>query len=67
MEGIAGLVEVLDEVDEPAAILERDLLDGVLALVAQPDLQALVEERHLPEPRGDRLVVERGRLLEHVR
>ena len=41
---------MLDEVDQAALVLERDLLFLALALVGEHDLEALVEERHRLQP-----------------
>ena len=53
------LVDVLDEVDDAAGVLVRDLLLVVVgAFIAEADLEALVEERHHLEPFEDRLRAE---------
>ena len=41
---------MLDEVDEAALVLERDLLLALRTLVLEDDLQATVEERHRLQP-----------------
>ena len=55
-------VEVLHEVDDAAGELERLLEHRVGALVAEADLEALVEERHLAQPLDQRLGAELGLL-----
>src|SRR4051794_15604962 len=61
---LLGRVEVPDEVGDPAGELEG-LLDGLLlALVAEADLEALVQESHLAQALEQRLRAELG-LLEH--
>ena len=57
-------VEVLDEVDDAAGVLEDLLVRGLRALVAEADLEALVEERHLLQSLQQRLRAELD-LLEH--
>ena len=47
-----------DEVDDAAVVLEDLLGRLVAALVAEDDLEALVEERHLAEPLDERLRAE---------
>ena len=43
---LLGGVQVLDEVDDPALVLVRDLLLAGVALVGEHDLETLVQERH---------------------
>ena len=53
-QGLLRRVHVLDEVDDPAGVLERDRFCVVLgALVLEADLEALVEEGHHLEPLED--------------
>ena len=51
-------VEVRDEVDDAAVVLEDLLGRLVAALVAEDDLEALVEEGHLAQPLDQRLGAE---------
>jgi len=51
------LVQVVDEVDDPALVVEAVALAGA-ALVDQVDPQAAGQERGLPQPLGQRFVVE---------
>ena len=46
---LLGGIEVLDEVDDPAVVLERRSGHRVGALVGEPDLEALVQEGHYLE------------------
>src|SRR6266404_1890509 len=62
---VLGLVDVRDEVADPALVLELDGL-AVCALVDQLDVQALREERGLAQPLCDRGHVD-VELLEHLR
>jgi hypothetical protein len=56
-------VFVLDEVDDPAGVLEGDGIGPVLgALVLEADLEALVEERHHLQALDDRASGELERL-----
>ena len=59
-------VEVLDEVDQAAGVAEG-VGGAAPALVDQADLEALVEEGHLSQSRGDDVVVEDRGLLEDGR
>ncbi len=47
---LLGCVQVRDEVDDPAVVPEHLLHRFRGAFVAEDDLEALVEERHLPQP-----------------
>src|SRR5205807_424975 len=58
------LVHVLDELDDPARVVE-DVL-SIIALVLDRDLQTAIEERELAEAVGQRVERER-RLLEDLR
>jgi hypothetical protein len=59
-------VEVLDEVEQAALVLEA-LGDGLLApLVGEHDLEPAVEEGHLPQTHDHRVVIELDRLGEHL-
>ena len=60
VERLAGAlaVQVLDEVDDPAVVLEGGLEALGAALVAEADLQALGQERHLTEA-----LLERGAVV----
>ncbi len=51
-------VEVRDEVDDAAVVLEHLLGDRVDALVAEHDLEPLIEERHLAQTLQQRLRAE---------
>ncbi len=53
-------VEVLDEVDDPAVVLEGRLGHGIGALVDEADLEALVQEGHDLHALDDRLGPELG-------
>ena len=64
MERVLVLVQVVDEVDDAALVVERVLLAGG-ALVDEVDPQAAGEERGLPHPLGERGVVV-GDLLEDL-
>ena len=55
---LLGRVQVLHEVDDAAGVLVGDLLLVVGPLVAEADLEALVQERHRLEPLEDRAGVE---------
>src|SRR5262245_62547634 len=57
------LVEVLDELDDPALVQER--VAPLVALVLDDDLEPLVEERQLAQAIGERVEGER-RLLEDL-
>ena len=63
---LLALGEVLHEVDEPAVGLEDCSCLRRLALVDEPDLDALVEERQLVQPLGERLALELQRLDEDL-
>ncbi len=64
---LAGRVEVLDEVDQPAPIAEGLLVGFVATLVAEANLQVLVEERHFSQTGHHRGPLVVGRLFEDVR
>src|SRR5581483_12017885 len=66
VERLLGGVEVLDEVLDAAGVLVGHLERRVAPLVAEDDLEALGEERHLPQPLEERLGPELG-LLEDRR
>ena len=57
-EGLLRRVEVLDEVDDAAGVLEGRLEHGVGALVGEADLEALVQKGHDLQPFGDGLGAE---------
>ena len=57
MKRVLVLVEVGDEVDQPALVMERVPLTGA-TLVDELDLQALGEERGLAQPLGEGRIVE---------
>ncbi len=65
VERLLRRVEVLDEVDEAAVVLERLFERFLRSLVTEPDFEALVEEGHLPQPLEEGLGPELG-VLEHV-
>ena len=65
VQGVLVLVQVLDEVDDPALVEEGVALAGA-ALVDELDLQAAGQERGLAHPLGERLVVELERLEDLV-
>ena len=62
MQNLLAAIEVLDELRDAAVVLELGTLGlagfriGV-ALVGERDLQALVQERQLAQPLGQRVVV----------
>ncbi len=57
---LLGGVEVLDEVDDSARVLEHLLERGVGSIIAEADLEPGVEERHLPEALDQGLRSEAG-------
>ena len=59
-ERLLRCVQMLDEVDDPAVVLEGRLGHGVGALVDEADLEALVQEGHDLHAFGDRLGPELG-------
>jgi hypothetical protein len=66
MHRILGLVNVRDEVPDAAVVLVRDL-PAPLALVDEPDLQPLVQERLLPKAATECVERELQRLGEYLR
>jgi len=63
---VLGGVDVLDEVDDPAVVAERDLFRRVFSLVLYLYPEAAVKERHLPHPLRDGVEVDL-RALENLR
>ena len=63
---VTGRIEVLDEVDDPAGVLEGVLLLRARPLVDQADLETLVEERHLAQALGERVELELALLGEDL-
>jgi hypothetical protein len=64
---LAGRVEVLYEVDDPAGVAERLLLLRLDPLVDEPDLEALGQKRHLAQALRERVEAELALLGEDLR
>ncbi len=67
VERVTKRVEMLDEVDQPTLVVEDLDALGIAAPVGECDLKAAVQECGLPQPRGNRVVIELGGLLECLR
>ena len=66
VDGLAIGVEVLDEVEQPAAEEERLGAGRIGSLVEEDDLESPIEIPHLPQAGGDGVVVELGGLGEDL-
>ncbi len=62
MQRILLVVEMLDERDDPALVLEQLLFDFLAALVAQRDREAAVEKRELAQALLQDVPMKIGRL-----
>ena len=70
VEGFFVVVEVGDELPDPALVVEGLVLgavDVILALIPQGDAQAPGQESHLPHPLAQDVVFKNGRLCENER
>ena len=61
------LVQVLDELDNAALVMENPLRDGIGALIGKGDADALVQEGHFPQTGLKDVVLEIARLKHAVR